>query len=411
MDFYCHTHNQLCCAACLSRIKNKEYGQHTDCNVSPIEDIKEQKINKLKENIRCLGDISKTFENSINELKQLYQNNNKSKEELKNKITYIFLQIINAFNERKEKLLLEVDKKFEDLLFKENLINEGENLPFIINDCLQKGKLIIQDCDQNKITSLNSKINDCINIENLFKNIIEINNNIEKKKLDDIKLSFIPEKEELNKILGKINEFGQLIDGNNKNDNSSDIFRINKNNENNKNNDNNQDKENDNQSIKNKYSYECVHLNKITEIYRGTKDLIIKITLKNNKRTVWPKGVTKLVFDNSSDIGGDDIILEPQGYNEQKTYDIKLNHLDKDLLCRYNSVLFFEVNGIKYGEQINLTIIVKERNDRNDDLDKIKDFRKMFNLSRNDYPDDKILDSLKKYKNKEEAYVHLIGIS
>ena len=210
LEFYCSNHNELCCAACLSKIKNKGYGQHHECNVSSIEDIKEQKINKLKENIKYLEDISKTIENSVNELKQQFEKINEKKEELKNKISTVFTQIRSALNEREDQLLLEVDKKFEDLFFKENLIKEGKKLPLTIKNCIEKGKIINQDCEQNKIT-LNSKINECINIENIIKNINEINNNIEKESLDNIKISFAPEKDELNTFLGKIKEFGTLI--------------------------------------------------------------------------------------------------------------------------------------------------------------------------------------------------------
>ena len=43
LDFFCKNHNQLCCAACLSKIKNKEYGQHKECEACHIQDIKEEK--------------------------------------------------------------------------------------------------------------------------------------------------------------------------------------------------------------------------------------------------------------------------------------------------------------------------------------------------------------------------------
>ena len=48
LDFYCKTHNVLCCAACISKIKMKGNGQHTDCNVCIIEDIKEEKKRNWK---------------------------------------------------------------------------------------------------------------------------------------------------------------------------------------------------------------------------------------------------------------------------------------------------------------------------------------------------------------------------
>ena len=43
LQFYCKTHNQLCCAACLSKIKGEGNGQHTDCEVCYIKEIEEEK--------------------------------------------------------------------------------------------------------------------------------------------------------------------------------------------------------------------------------------------------------------------------------------------------------------------------------------------------------------------------------
>ena len=40
LEFYCKEHNTLCCTACITKIKEKGYGQHSDCNVSLIEKIK-----------------------------------------------------------------------------------------------------------------------------------------------------------------------------------------------------------------------------------------------------------------------------------------------------------------------------------------------------------------------------------
>ena len=92
LEFYCHNHNQLCCVACLSKIKSKGYGQHHDCNVIPIEDIQEHKLNKLKENMKYLEDISIKIEKTVNELKQVFEKINESKEELKKKYLQYLLK-------------------------------------------------------------------------------------------------------------------------------------------------------------------------------------------------------------------------------------------------------------------------------------------------------------------------------
>ena len=50
LEFYCKSHNILCCVACLSKIKEKGNGQHFECEVCCIENIKEEKKNKLNDN-------------------------------------------------------------------------------------------------------------------------------------------------------------------------------------------------------------------------------------------------------------------------------------------------------------------------------------------------------------------------
>ena len=54
LEYYCKNHNELCCANCITKIKGKGNGQHKDCEVYFIENIKEERKNKLKENIKYL---------------------------------------------------------------------------------------------------------------------------------------------------------------------------------------------------------------------------------------------------------------------------------------------------------------------------------------------------------------------
>jgi len=49
LAYFCETHNKLCCAACITKLKGEGNGQHTDCKISFIKDIKEEKKNKLNE--------------------------------------------------------------------------------------------------------------------------------------------------------------------------------------------------------------------------------------------------------------------------------------------------------------------------------------------------------------------------
>ena len=141
LEFYCKNHNILCCLACLCKIKVKGYGQHSDCNYCFINDIKDEKKLKLKENITLLEDLSNKFEKSINELKKMFEEIDKNKEELKMKIQKIFTTLRNSLNEKEDKSLMEVDEKFNSIYIKEDIIRESEKLPSKIKIIIRKRKI------------------------------------------------------------------------------------------------------------------------------------------------------------------------------------------------------------------------------------------------------------------------------
>ena len=72
--------------ACISKIKDDENGQHNECDVYLLTDIKTEKENKFKEDFNKLENIYKSLEITIIQLKELYEQINKSKEELMLKI-------------------------------------------------------------------------------------------------------------------------------------------------------------------------------------------------------------------------------------------------------------------------------------------------------------------------------------
>ena len=210
LEYYCKNHNIICCGLCITKIKGKNKGQHKDCDVCFIEDIKDDKKNKLKSNFKQLEGLSKTLEETINSLKRIIEKINENKEELKIQIQKIFTKIRNELNEREDKLLLEVDKKFEEKFFNENIIKESEKMPNKIKACLEKKEIIEDDWkDENRLSLL---INHCINIENNIKDINIINENIKKyNSFDDFKMRFLPEKDdEIKKIIDIIKTFGNI---------------------------------------------------------------------------------------------------------------------------------------------------------------------------------------------------------
>ena len=207
--YFCKSHNQLCCAKCISKIEGKGNGQHSNCDICFIEDIKEIKKNKLKQNINILEKISNGLEQSIIDLNKIFEKINNDKDNITKKIQKIFTKLKNALNEREDQLLSEVCKLFDDLFFNENIIKENEKLPNKVKASLEKGKLMDNEWnDENKLCSL---INDCINIEKNIQDIIEINEKINKCKSLNIEVKFKPEEEEkIDKCIKKIENFGNV---------------------------------------------------------------------------------------------------------------------------------------------------------------------------------------------------------
>jgi hypothetical protein len=207
LSFFCKSHNQLCCSSCITKLKDKIYGKHADCEVCFIDNIKEEKKSKLEENIKHLEELSKTLDESINKLKQLFEKMNEKKEDLKLKIQKIFTQIRNAINDREDNLLIEVDNIFNKYSIKEETIRESNQLPNKIKESLDKGKNIDKKWS-NDNNDLKYLINDCLNIEKNIKSINMINEDIEKHNSNDLKFEFYHE--DINNYIGNILKFGSI---------------------------------------------------------------------------------------------------------------------------------------------------------------------------------------------------------
>ena len=208
LEYFCKTHNLLCCAACIAKVKTKNNGKHTDCVVCKIDDIIEEKKIKLNENIKSLQQISDKLENSINELKELFEKITESKEELKIKIQKIFTKIRGELNNREEELLIKVNNIYEEIFFKEEAVKECEKLPHKIKISLEKGKSLENDDKEDKKVFL---INGCIKIENNLKEINILNENISKfNKLNKINIKFTPDEDEIKSELERIKSLGKI---------------------------------------------------------------------------------------------------------------------------------------------------------------------------------------------------------
>ena len=156
------------------------------------------------------------------------------------------------------------------------------------------------------------------------------------------------------------------------------------------------------------YSYECLNINELSsEIYEGKNQTNIKILLKNNGRFTWPQDKTKLVFDKDSKFIYNDIQLQEQKPEEERSYNVELGGLRNVKEGKYDFYLLLFINGIPHGKRLTLSIIIKSKTD---DMLIINQFRTKFNLPEEACPNEMILNLLKKHNyNENRAFVEIIN--
>ena len=81
----------------------------------------------MKDNIKYLEDFINKIEQSIKELKKIYEEMNEKKEDLKMKIAKIFTNIRNSLNEREDKILSDIDNQLIIYILKKICSNKVKN--------------------------------------------------------------------------------------------------------------------------------------------------------------------------------------------------------------------------------------------------------------------------------------------
>ena len=208
LDYYCKIHNKLCCAFCICKIKGNGNGQHNDCDICFINDIKEEKKSKLKDNIKSLEELSNKLDESIKNLKIIFEKIIEDKEKIKIDIQKIFTKLRTELNNREDKLLSEVDNYFDNNYCSEDILKKLDKLPTKIKTSLEKGKSIENEWDDND--KLNNLIYDCINIENNLKDINLINNSLIKYNFNENNMINCKFNGNVDKFVTQIKNFGSL---------------------------------------------------------------------------------------------------------------------------------------------------------------------------------------------------------
>ena len=378
-----------------------------------IEEYKKQNENKLnidninieneelKMNIDKLNQESKIFKSKLQDIKkQCYEEmNNKYLNIMQEKIKEIHNTILKDVQEQNQQILNSYIKKFEELEQKrESDYNEMSKL-MLNNEQQQEGEIVFSmiktthhgikcnKCGENPITGFRYKCSVCQNY-NLcekceaknFETKEHIHNFIKMRKTEKIE-EIKPKKEiKVKEVIKpkeiKIEEKKEIIPQENN------IININKIEENN-------------------YNYELINNEKdlTKEVQQFTvKEIEFQIMIKNNSDLPWPANRTKLINDKqNSNIQCQDFILNNLNKDQIQSLTIKLKFNNEDegmKKCVFN----FSVDNKIYGQPIILNVDIKEDPD-------VKEFRDLFNLSKEDYNSKKLKDALIKFQgDKNKAF-------
>ena len=209
LEYFCKTHNKLCCIACVTKIKGLGNGQHSDCNICFIKDIKEEKRDRLKQNLLYL-EYSTDLDLLIKKIKEAYEEISEKKEKLKIKIQKLFTKIRNEINKREDQLLIKVEKVYEKYFFNKNLNKYIDMVTNQINLSINRGRILLDESNNNETTNLINLINECVAIENNIKDIEILKNNYKKYEQNKSKKIDLKFKEDEINFLMNIKNLGNI---------------------------------------------------------------------------------------------------------------------------------------------------------------------------------------------------------
>jgi len=159
------------------------------------------------------------------------------------------------------------------------------------------------------------------------------------------------------------------------------------------------------------YSYSCINSKDLIScIDEKTESTKIEIEIENNGTKDWPENNAKLIFDQKSQIKGENAILKSQKCNEKNKYEIEFHNLSKYKEGVYESYAYININGW-CGTKIILKIIIKKKkiiSEIEEHLDIINELRNEYNLNPDDFSNEQLFLVLKDNNfDKELAFADL----
>ena len=407
------------------KLKNELEKQNND-NMNLMKELKKQK----SDNMNLKKELEKQKSDNMNLKKEL----EKQKKDNINSINYKeetekYKKKVNKINEENKQLTMELKKVNEDkriLKEKEKEMKEKENE---LKEQIKNLKIKIKELEENiKIDKIKTKNLEKQNI-NADALSIEKLNEIKKKCQEEMNKKYtniINEKiKEMQKsILYNIQqENQQILDSaikqiENLKSSKKEISNNVKNNKSEKEKEDNKIKEelkyNENEENENSeidegigneekiYSYELITDNP-EELQKNVvefeqEEISFEIKIKNNGNISWPgNGKTKLIMDNDAEVKINDIELDD--LQEGQVQNIKINLNLENVESGLKKYIFnFNVGGKNYGNPIVFNLNVEEN-------EKVKEFREMFSLPKEDYSDTLLYEKLEETDfNIEEAF-------
>ena len=388
-------------------------------SVYSLNELK-NKFNQLQQENHKKENEIKNFQNQIEEYNSqlsqskidLLEKSNEQKKEIETKLKEYKAQIenkyiqmykeklkhsIEAINENIKNKIIEFENKYKKDY--DDLRNKYEQkFSQLSNEVLQNKNNIVKcntihqgiqcnKCFKSPIVGFRYKCSKCNNY-NLCEECEEKNSQNEEHPHPFIKMKkHEPDNFYYNQNNNPINFSQNIINNRKKINNEEDEFKI--------------------IQFGDKYEFECLNKENLNaKIEVGQDSLKLEIILNNTGTSQWPLNKVKLIADEKKNLKGEEIVLEPQKPCEQKKYIAIFNDLKQYPAGKYKAGFIFEIDGKKYGDNIDINIIIEQSEKKKI----IEDFRGEFSLDEDSYSDDALWDLLKRHNmDKAEAFSELFG--
>jgi hypothetical protein len=390
--------------------QNEIVMKNEEKEISDLKQKNNQKEAELKLQIENLKEqYKKTYEEELKKIRKglLKQIGDKLNTE-KKKFTELYAQQESKYSSKFNELSkIKFESKAVENSINPNVNSENKNIVNIDNN-IPKPDTKIQNMMTNDARLFNQINNDLNNENNINENVIqnEIKNSNNNKSFlnnDDKNYTNKGPEENTGEIIK--NHFGSI---NNNLDKSNGSININNRSNNNEIIEEEPGKEDED------YSYDCTNAMYLTVyIYEGTEEAEFEIFLKNNGKKTWASD-SKIINDPSSSLKTNDIDLAQQKPNEERGYKVVIKNLGRKPNGEYKIIFLFYTNKNIIGDKITAMVKIKEKDNEKsemeENMDKIIEFRDTFNLSEDEYSNEKIFEILKDNDfNFENAFSSLFN--